>query len=110
MRITILAVLTLALSVCTALAQTTSRQAAPPAPAASAAPQINLNTATAMQLESLPGVGPAVAERIVMYRQQSGGFKKIEELMNVRGIGEAIFLKIRPLVTVTVTRADADSR
>lgn len=60
---------------------------------------INLNTATLDQLTSLPGVGPKTAERIIEYRTKSGGFKKIEELMNVKGIGEKSFLKIKPLVS-----------
>jgi competence protein ComEA len=47
-------------------------------PAARAA-QVNLNTATVAQLDTLPGVGPALAERIIEYRQKNGGFKKIEE-------------------------------
>lgn len=67
---------------------------------------VNLNTATAAQLEALPGVGPATAQRILEYRQKSGGFKKIEELMNVRGIGEASFLKLKSLVSVTPPRTD----
>ncbi|HUL72331.1 MAG TPA: helix-hairpin-helix domain-containing protein [Vicinamibacterales bacterium] len=62
---------------------------------------VNLNTATTVELESLPGIGPATAERILEYRQKNGAFKKIEDLMNVRGIGEKTFLKLKPLITVT---------
>lgn len=62
---------------------------------------VNLNTATAIQLESLPGIGPRTAERIIEYREKNGGFKKIEELMNVQGVGEKSFLKIRDLISVT---------
>lgn len=65
-----------------------------------AAAPVNLNTATAADLAKLPGIGPAVAARIVEYRQKNGSFKKIEELMNVKGIGEKTFLKLKPLVTV----------
>jgi competence protein ComEA len=75
-------------------------------PAAHAAAALNLNTATAAQLEGLPGIGKATAERIVEYRQKSGGFKKIEDLMNVRGIGEKNFLKLKPLITVGPVRAE----
>jgi comEA protein len=73
---------------------------APPA-AAPKGGAINLNSATLDQLETLPGVGRKMAERIVEYRQKSGGFKKIEDLMNVKGIGEKNFLKLKPLVSVT---------
>jgi competence protein ComEA len=61
---------------------------------------INLNAATTADLQKLPGVGAAMAARILEYRQKSGGFKKIEELMNVKGIGEKNFLKLKSLVTV----------
>ena len=61
---------------------------------------LNLNSATAADLEKLPGIGAAMATRIVDYRQKSGGFKKVEELMNIQGIGERNFLKLKPLVTV----------
>ena len=61
---------------------------------------LDLNAATVQQLESLPGIGAKTAARIVEQRQKSGGFKKIEELMNVKGIGEKSFLKLKPLVSV----------
>ncbi|MDA1094036.1 MAG: helix-hairpin-helix domain-containing protein [Acidobacteria bacterium] len=72
-----------------------------PAPAqATTQSLIDVNTATAEQLQTLPGVGPRTAERIIEYRRDNGGFKKVEDLMNVRGIGERSFLQLRPLVTV----------
>ena len=67
---------------------------------------VNLNTATVAQLESLPGIGARTAERIVEYRQKNGSFKKIEELMNVQGVGEKSFLKLKPLITVTPQKTD----
>jgi competence protein ComEA len=62
---------------------------------------VNLNTATAAELDRLPGLGPALVARILDYRQKNGGFKKIEDLMNVQGIGETSFLRLKPMVSVT---------
>jgi len=67
---------------------------------------VNLNTATAAELEALPGIGAATAARIVEYRQKNGPFKKIEELMNVQGVGEKSFLKLRSRISVAA-KADA---
>ncbi|HYS27028.1 MAG TPA: helix-hairpin-helix domain-containing protein [Vicinamibacterales bacterium] len=75
-----------------------------PKPTATAAAPVNLNTATAEQLATIPGVGPKMAERILDYRQKNGGFKKVEDLMNVSGVGEKSFLKMKPLITVTVPK------
>ena len=84
-------------------------QESKPAPTP-AATLLNLNTATAAQLETLPGIGKSTADRILEYRTKSGGFKKIEELMNVRGIGEKSFLKLKPLITVTAPRTERASQ
>jgi len=62
---------------------------------------VNINTATAVEFEALPGIGKATANRIVEYRQKNGSFKKVEELMNVQGIGEKSFLKLRAQLTVS---------
>jgi competence protein ComEA len=65
---------------------------------------VNLNTASASQLEAVPGIGPKMAQRIVEYRQKNGAFKKIEELMNVKGIGEKSFLKLKAHITVSAPK------
>jgi competence protein ComEA len=57
--------------------------------------KINLNTATAEQLQSLPGIGPVTAKSIVEYRAKAGKFSRIEEIINVKGIGEKKFQKIK---------------
>jgi competence protein ComEA len=54
----------------------------------------NLNTATVEQLQSIPGIGPTLAQRIVEYRNRSGGFRSLEELLAVEGIGQGNYSKI----------------
>jgi competence protein ComEA len=73
-----------------------SRSAAP----AATGGLINLNTATLAELDSLPGIGPAIAQRIIEYRQTAGGFKSINQITEVSGIGDATLAKIKDLVTV----------
>ena len=82
-----------------AVGASAQKPAAPPEAATKAA-VVNLNTATVAELDRLPGIGAKVAARIVEYRTKNGPFKKTEELMNVQGIGEKSFLKIRPQLTV----------
>lgn len=63
--------------------------------------KINLNTASATELsENLSGVGSAIAQRIILYRESHGGFKNIDEIKNVSGIGEKIFEKIKGSICV----------
>jgi competence protein ComEA len=78
------------------------------APLASAAPNaderpavVNLNTATAGELEALPGIGAKKAEAIVEARKARGGFKSVDEIVDVRGIGPAQLEKLRPHLRVS---------
>lgn len=71
---------------------------------------VNLNEATPQQLEALPGIGPRAAQRIVEFRAKNGGFKKVEDLMKVQGIGERSFLRLKPLVTVGSVKGDAKAQ
>ena len=62
--------------------------------------KINLNTASAELLTDLPGIGAALAQRIVEYRENNGPFQSVEEIMEVKGIGEKIYHAIADLITV----------
>ena len=62
--------------------------------------KINLNKATQTELETLPGIGPSTAEKIIAYRKENGNFKNIEDIMNVNGIGESKYSKISDLINV----------
>ena len=63
-------------------------------------PPVDLNTATAEELDTLPGIGESLARRIIAYREANGPFGSIEEIMEVSGIGEAKFAELEDRVTV----------
>ena len=65
-----------------------------------AAAALNLNTATKDELVALPGIGPAKAQAIVDYRNQHGPFKSVDEIRKVKGIGEKLFLQIKPELAI----------
>lgn len=69
-------------------------------PPAEVSPQVSLNTASREELEKLPGIGPALAARIVEHRERYGRFRRAEHLLLVRGISERRFLQLRLYVTV----------
>ena len=63
-------------------------------------PRVNLNTASQEELEDLPGIGPKLAERIIAWREQNGGFLSVEQLMDISGIAEGKFEDIKDFVYV----------
>ena len=70
------------------------------ASAAAGAGTVNVNTASAEQLQLLPRIGPSVAQRILDYRKENGKFGSLDDLMLVRGIGEATFAQLKPYVSL----------
>jgi competence protein ComEA len=73
----------------------------PPAASVSGAEDlVNINTATLEELDTLPGIGPTTAQKIIDYREENGPFAQIEDIINVSGIGPATFENIKDLITV----------
>jgi len=85
-----------ALALATACAVALAAQAADPQPGL--AGTVNVNTATAEELQLLPGIGAARADALIELRKQRGGFKSIEQLKEVKGIGDASLERLRPYV------------
>jgi competence protein ComEA len=86
-----LVALGLALTPISALAQKSS---------AGSTEKVNLNTASLEQLQSLPGVGPSIAKKIIEHRTKVGKFTKVEEILNVKGIGEKKFQQMKDRLAI----------
>lgn len=70
---------------------------------------LNLNTATSEELDTLPGIGPVLAGRIVEFREKRGGFRRIEELLAIEGISERLWQELKPRVVVGEDGEDGTS-
>jgi comEA protein len=68
--------------------------------AANGSKLVNINTADAGQLVALPQIGVKMAQRILDFRKSNGNFKRVQDLMKVKGIGEKVFAKLQPLITI----------
>lgn len=92
-----------ALALCAALAApalAAQAEGKAQAPAGSPARQVDLNKASAEELATVPGIGPSLAQRIIEFREKEGPYRRIEDLMKVKGIGEKSFQKLRQHVKV----------
>jgi competence protein ComEA len=74
---------------------------AAPRPIAEGGGKVDLNRASAEELRAVPGIGPALSERIVKFREENGPFRRVDDLLKVRGIGEKSLEKMRPYLTVS---------
>ncbi|MFZ2053163.1 MAG: helix-hairpin-helix domain-containing protein [Candidatus Aminicenantales bacterium] len=68
--------------------------------AAKAGGKVNINTASLEELQKLPRIGPQIAQRILDYRKENGSFKRIEDILKVRGVGEKMFEQLKDQITV----------
>jgi comEA protein len=80
--------------------------AAPSADQAAPTAKINVNTAGSAELQTIPGIGPALAARIIAYRKEHGPFESLEQLLAVKGIGPKLLTRMRDLVVVSVPAKD----
>ncbi|MBU1457036.1 MAG: helix-hairpin-helix domain-containing protein [Proteobacteria bacterium] len=67
---------------------------------AKAGDKVNINTASLEELQKLPRIGPQIAQRILDFRKENGSFKRIEDMLKVRGVGEKMFDQLKDLITV----------
>ena len=99
--IILLSLLMMTLMICGSCMQLARSITAPPAVHTTDAPfKVNINVASAQELEQLPGVGKVIAERIVAYREQYGRFRRPEELLMVNGVSDKKFREIQAMVVV----------
>jgi comEA protein len=68
--------------------------------AAKAGDKVNINTASLEELQKLPRIGPQIAQRILDYRKENGSFKRVEDILKVRGVGEKMFEQLKDQITV----------
>jgi len=97
-------VITLALAAVAATAPTGAAPPSPPKAAAGETRPIDINAAAASDLESVPGIGKALAARIIAFRDKNGAFASVDDLLKVQGIGEKSLQKLRPYLTVAKAR------
>ena len=91
------------LAVALVLASAASSNAAPPSPAKAAATEarpVDLNTADTSTLETVPGIGKSLSQRIVAFREKNGPYQTVDDLLKVQGVGEKSIQKLRPYLTV----------
>ncbi len=87
--------------VCASAAPAAAAPSAAPKAAASEARPIDLNTADSAALETVPGIGKSLSQRILTFREKNGPFQSVDDLLKVQGVGEKSIQKLRPYLTVS---------